>query len=92
MFNKKLHDEPYYISVRAMTLNPDITERGLRIAIIEIIGEINKSSNYNIDVSNDDFEGLSAQEITSNMDKALNDYRVHVEILIKKNSPIYLVR
>lgn len=85
VLNLRSHDEPYAISIRAITINPIITENGLKIAVNDGL----KRSGYKLrDFYQKRYYGLEETEISNEEDKRLNDYRVHIEILIKKNRPI----
>ena len=73
------------VSIRAITLNPEITERGLKIAIMEIFKELDFKEE---DFYHKSYFGYEDAEISSSEDRRLNDYKVHIEVLIKRNPPI----
>lgn len=88
VLNMRSDDEPYAMSVRAITINPGITEEGLKLAILETLREIN------IDLSKfyrKEF-GFEAREIPEQEDRRLNDFRVHIEILIRREPPINFIK
>ena len=76
-------EEPYYCSGRAITINPEITQRGLRMAVIETLNKVG--------INPKDFDtatwGSSSQKVPSIMDVSLRDNRIHIEIFIKKLPP-----
>lgn len=88
VLNMRSSQEPYAASIRAITINPEITNTGLKLAIIETLREVQ------IDIN--EFEtktfGYEYVEIPPSEDKRLNDYRVHVEVLIKRNKPINFIK
>jgi hypothetical protein len=100
VLNYRSSKSPYYISIRVMTINPDITERGLLMALNEIKLSLQKQSinikdkarNVNIDFARMDSVrssiGTEKTKIAPHEDTQLNDLRVHYEILIERNPAI----
>lgn len=79
--------EPYYISIRAMTLNPDITERALLIALLENEGQIKRTYINFIRNAKRSYAGLENEPIGDNEDiKLSND--IVVVILIGGRNPV----
>lgn len=86
--NFRSNEDPYFISVRAITINPDIGERALLIAVKETI----QRKGYNLSGFSSKYTGYSYQKIPSSVDRSLNDERIHVEVMIKKGRPeIYII-
>lgn len=85
--NYRADEEPYFISIRAITINPDISERGLLIAVKE--ARQRAQLNYEISHMSSHYTGYETKVIPASEDKILNDYKVHIEILIKKRTVHY---
>jgi len=88
VFNFRSSGEPYALSIRALTINPEITERGLQMAV----AEVKRSLDIDFKIFSARYLGFEQTEISSSEDKRLNDYKVHIEVLIKRNPPINFIR
>ena len=87
--NYRMNEEPYFISIRALTINPEITERGLKM---EVISARNKLEGQGIRLSQLDGQfGYESRKIAPSEDRSLNDMKVHVEIYIKRSVTTYIV-
>lgn len=84
VLNFRSDEDPYYISIRAITINPEINETGLLIAVKETMSELH----FDFSAFTKRYLGFSAQEIPKNVDTTLNDGRVYVEVFIKRDKPI----
>jgi len=80
--NFKSSEPPYFVSVRAITINPEITQRGLVIALLQGKRNLEKETNINLSLMTSEHIGLAEQEIPITEDKELNDMKVHVEVFI----------
>jgi hypothetical protein len=88
VLNFRSGEEPYAVSIRAITINPEITERGLLIAVQETKSELD----INFENFTSRYLGFEETEIPSSEDTRLNDFRVHVEVLIRKGRPINFIK
>ena len=100
VINYRADESPYYLSIRVLTINPEIDERGLFLAINELKNNLQNQSIYLnvkrhsvvIDFNNLVPErssiGTEAREIPTSEDKILNDNKIHYEILIENNPSI----
>lgn len=88
-FNGRSYEEPYAFSITAITINPAITETGLKLAIIETLKE------YKFDIDSlwkKEFSIHRETLLGTNEDNSLNDFRVHITIQIRRENPIYLIK
>lgn len=80
--NFRSSDEPYFISIKAITINPAYTEKALSIIAYKYKQRIEDV--FNIDLRR--MDGYTATEkpviLGTGEDKALNDYKIHTEIFI----------
>lgn len=88
--NYRSDEQPYFISIRAITINPDVSERGLLIAVREARSKL-QGTGINLSNMDSHYTGYEQKEIPSSEDKILNDYRVHIEILIRKRVQQYII-
>lgn len=84
--NYRLETEPYYISIRAITINPEITDRGLFLTIIPYKNRIDEQ--YNI--KGKGYIAYETKPIPQSEDKQLNDMKVHIEIFIKRKATYFI--
>lgn len=80
--NFKADAPPYFVSIRAITINPIITQRGLSLALIQGKRKIQIEENINLTAMQTEYIGLEKTEIPSTEDRKLNDLRIHVEVFI----------
>lgn len=92
VINFRSHEAPYFFSIRAITINPEIDERGLKVAVMEVARSI--ASNRDFDLSNfkAQYLGYETKQISSNEDRFLNDMKVHIELMVKKTVVARFVR
>ena len=88
VLNLRSHEDPYAVSVRALTINPEINQTGLKMAIIETLNELNMPLEQ---FWKKEF-GYEQARIPEQEDKRLNDMKVHVEIFIRKQQPINFIK
>lgn len=99
--NFRSREDPYYISIRVITINPEITDRGLLMALRKLMKRFDgkniylTNKNYSAEIDFDNFNnnikssvGTERQKISVNEDRILNDGKIHYEILIGRNKPI----
>lgn len=79
---RRTRKEPYFISIRAITINPDISSRGLMLAVKEVANSLYKE--YKLDTYHS-YIGGEAVELGTNEDKILNDGKIHIEVFVHKN-------
>lgn len=84
VLNFRSHEEPYYISIRAITINPDINEKGLLLAVKETLNNLS----YNLTGFSRSYYGIEKTRIPYSEDKRLNSGKVYVEVWIKRNKPL----
>lgn len=82
-FNFRSHSEPYHCSIRALTLNPEYTQRGLLIAVQEVKRDLEQQGIIDFDEFSSSYLGFEEKEISNAEDKILNDGKIHVEVFIK---------
>lgn len=83
--NYRLREEPYFISIRAITINPDITEKGLLLVVRKYHQQFQKQ----FDMPMGYYTGYETKKIPNSEDTRLNDYKIHIEILIKNKIQSY---
>lgn len=88
VINYRSDSEPYSVSIRAITLDPEMTERGLLMAVQEIQTQLD----INFEYFSSRYAGFEQTEIPKDEDKRLNDMKIHIEVQIKKNPPINFTR
>lgn len=100
VINYRSDMSPYYLSIRVVTINPEINETGLLLAINELKNDLQNQSIYlrakkhsvMIDFNNLVPErssiGSESKVIPTSEDRILNDGRIHYEILVENNPPI----
>ncbi len=91
VLNLRSNSEPYAVSLRAITINPQIDRNGLILAIKEIIKSLNWDLNEFHQRRMSPSVGIEIEEIAPREDLRLNDFRVHIEVLVKRNKPINFI-
>lgn len=71
-----------YISIRVMTINPNISERGLKIVLMEAKRRFERENKFDLKGYQENYRGFENREIATNEDRLLNDGRVHVIIMV----------
>lgn len=83
---------PYYVSIRAITINPNITEKGLRMALLQGRRKFQNTENVNLNLMNTEYYGLEQTPIPDSEDIKLNDGRIHIEVFVankgRENKPL----
>lgn len=77
---KNIEDESIplsFLSIRAITINPNITEKGLLIAI----NRAKKKLEVDYNLYHSSYTGLALQPIPNSEDTELNDYEIHIEVV-----------
>lgn len=87
VINFRSDEAPYFVSIRAITINPDITERGLLMAINQVKSRLE----YNLRLFSAQYLGYEAKAIPSSEDKQLNDFKIHIEVLIKRRANYFTI-
>ena len=80
--------EPYAMNIRAITTNPNYEERALKSFCLETLKELG----FSISHFSKRQWGHSNQAIPSSKDEILKRGNVLMEVLIKRNSPIYFIK
>jgi len=100
VINYRSDQTPYYISIRVLTINPEITDNGLLMALNELKLSIQnqkvkiKNKGYftiNFSRLNPDYSSIGTEpptKLSPNEDLILNDMRIHYEIWIERNDAI----
>ena len=88
VLNYRSSEEPYAVSIRAITINPEINERGLLIAVQETMSEIG----INLENFSKRYLGFEEALIPNSEDRRLNDLRVYIEIFVRKEKPVVYVK
>lgn len=77
------YGEVGFISVQAITLNPYITQQGLKIAVQESLNDLKFTKNINLSLFNEEIQGYEMHTpIGDNDEKNIHDFNVHVQITI----------
>lgn len=97
--NFKNNTDPYYVSIRVITINPEVTESGLKQALIRIMRKY-QGRNIYLQQKNKyitiDFKSYYQESVKTEMgseniiignyeDMTLNDLNIHYEVIIEKN-------
>lgn len=69
-----------FISIRAITINPEYNENALKIVIDKAMRDYEILSGLKFRYYKKSYFGVEKEEISSSEDKILNDYKIHVEI------------
>lgn len=98
VMNLRSGEDPYAISIRVITINPEITNRGLERALYKVMQKYQgrrvylEKKNYSVEINFKQFyeepkSDVSPEKtrISINEDRILNDYEIHYEILIERN-------
>ncbi len=89
VLNMRGNEDPYYASIRAITLDPSITYGGLKIVVMDFYRKFKRD--YDLDSLRERGWGYSDQEIPNGTDKSLDDGRIHVVFQIKKETPVNFI-
>lgn len=101
-YNFKNSREPYAVSIRAITINPAINERGLNFAVREIISNLDRTEYFSqtkghsilLDfsaLSVDSYSGLEETEIAYSEDISLNNMKVHIAVKIEQDREVNFI-
>lgn len=71
---------PYFISVRALTIDSSVTKKGLLLAIRQTKQRIKKEYGITFAGMSAENTGIERTRIPKNEDKKLQDYRIHTEV------------
>lgn len=88
VLNLRSYDEPYAASIKATTINPDVTEEGLKIAVMEVY---NSSELSNIPWYEKKIGFEPPTELGTNEDSRLNDGSVWITTQIRKETSINFI-
>lgn len=80
--NFKADVPPYFVSIRAMTINPIITQKGLNLALLQGKRKIQIEENINLTAMQTEYIGLEMVEIPPIEDRKLNDMKIHIEVFL----------
>lgn len=80
-FNYRMKNlPPYFISIRALTINSEISEKGLKIAILQAKRRLKKQEGIDFGDMQVQNTGVEIKKIPPSEDKKLNDNKVHIEV------------
>jgi hypothetical protein len=85
-------EPPYFFSIRAVTINPEINERGLKIAVMETLRSFVNSQDIDLSEFQTQYLGYEVVEVAKGEDTSLNNLRIHIEIMEKKKIVARYVR
>jgi hypothetical protein len=78
------------ISIRAITINPEYNEVGLKMAIEEVKREIELREGIKLYNFQQRYYGLEIVKIPSSEDIRLNDNRIHIEVFVNKQKTTFI--
>lgn len=84
VLNFRGNEPPYFFSIRAITINPAINERGLKMTVIETARNLANKNDFDLSEFSGQYIGYETREISNNEDKQLNDLKIHIEVMFGK--------